>query len=69
MNWNNIIERAAWTFAQAFVAAFSIGLTGWTQGDWTALKTAALSGAVAGAAALLSLIKTIAQEKLGGSDA
>lgn len=69
MNWNNILERAAWTFAQAFIGAFSIGVTGWAQGDWSALKTAALSGAVAGAAALLSLIKTLAQEKLGGPDA
>jgi hypothetical protein len=56
MDWKNILTRAAWTFVQAFVAATG-GAIAWDINMW---KVAA----VAGAAAVLSLLKTVAQEQL-----
>ena len=56
MNWNNILSRAAWTFIQAFTSA-TAGAVVWDVEVWKA-------AAVAGLAALLSLIKTIATEQL-----
>ena len=52
-NMNDLLERAAWTFAQAFLALFVIG-------DMSTLKVAL----VGGAAAALSVIKTYAKEKI-----
>lgn len=56
MDWKNILERAGWTFLQAglavVVAADALDITVWK------------AAAVAGVAAVLSLVKTIAQEKL-----
>ena len=51
---SNMIERAGWTFVQAFLAVFVIG-------DQTTLKVA-LIGAVAAA---LSVVKTYAVERKG----
>jgi len=48
-----MIERAAWTFAQAFLAVFVVS-------DLASAKTAL----VAAAAATLSIIKTYAQERV-----
>jgi|TARA_R110000744_G_scaffold297031_1_gene406868 hypothetical protein len=50
----NMIERAGWTFVQAFLAVFVIG-------DQATLKVA-LIGAVAAA---LSVVKTYAVERKG----
>jgi hypothetical protein len=50
-----MIERAAWTFAQAFLAVFVIS-------DLASAKTAV----VAAVAATLSVVKTYAQEKVAG---
>jgi len=50
-----MLERAAWTFAQAFLAVFVIS-------DLASAKTAV----VAAAAAALSVIKTYAQERVTG---
>ena len=52
-NMNDLLERAAWTFAQAFLALFVIG-------DMSTMKVAL----VGGAAAALSVIKTYAKEKI-----
>ncbi|MEO2190851.1 MAG: hypothetical protein ABGY24_00255 [bacterium] len=52
---NNMLERAAWTFAQAFLAVFVIS-------DLASAKTAV----VAAVAAALSVVKTYAQEKVVG---
>lgn len=52
-NMNDLLERAAWTFAQAFLALFVIG-------DMSTLRVAL----VGGAAAALSVIKTYAKEKI-----
>lgn len=54
INWKDILERAAWTFAEGFLlalpAAFTIGMTGAT---W---KAALFGAALAG----LSAVKTFA---------
>jgi hypothetical protein len=50
----NMIERAGWTFAQAFLAVFVIG-------DQGTLKVAL----IAGAAATMSVVKTYAKERMG----
>ena len=50
----NMIERAGWTFVQAFLAVFVIG-------DQGTLKVAL----IAGVAAALSVVKTFAQERRG----
>ena len=50
-----MIERAAWTFAQAFLAVFVVS-------DLASAKTAV----VAAVAAALSVVKTYAREKVAG---
>ena len=54
MDWRNIIERAAWTFAEGFLVAlpatFSVGM------DGAAWKAALAAAAMAG----LSMLKTFA---------
>lgn len=56
MNWKNILERAAWTFAEGFLVA----LPGTSM---LGLEKAALLAALAGAVmAGLSAVKTMALE-------
>ena len=50
---NNLIERAGWTFAQAFLALF-------VMGDYGTLKVALIGGV----AAALSVIKSYAKDKI-----
>ena len=50
---NDVFERAAWTFTQAFLALFVVG----DMGTW---KVAL----VGGVAAALSVIKTYAKERI-----
>lgn len=52
----DIIERALWTFAQGFLGAFTIT-------DLSTARTAALAGVMA----LLSLVKSIAASRVGGT--
>ena len=56
INWINILERAAWTFAEGFLialpATFNVGM------DGAAWKAALLGAAMAG----LSALKTLAVE-------
>ena len=52
---SDILERAAWTFVQAFLAVYVIG-------DQTTLKVAALGGA----AAALSVVKSYAKDRISG---
>jgi len=63
--WNDVIERAAWTFVQAFLGAFPIAGIGTDLAAW---KAAALSGLAAGIAALISLIKNVAKQRLAVLD-
>jgi len=54
VDMTNLMERAGWTFAQAFLAVFVVG-------DQGTLKVAV----IAGVAAALSVIKTYAKGRVG----
>lgn len=62
MNWHDILERALWTALQGALAALPITELITDVSGLKALGIAALTGA---GAALLSFIKTLAQERLG----
>jgi len=51
---SNMFERAAWTFAQAFLAVFVVSEL-----------ASAKSAVIAGIAAALSVVKTYAQDRVG----
>ena len=51
---SNMLERAAWTFAQAFLAVFVVS-------DLASAKSAV----IAGIAAALSVVKTYARDRVG----
>ena len=57
VNWKDLLERAAWTFAEGFLialpATFSIGM------DGAAWKAALISAAMAGLSALKTFAITI----------
>lgn len=63
IDWKNILERAAWTFLQAFLvalpSAFSLDL------DGAAWKSALFSAACAGLSALKTVIVELIQMRLG----
>ena len=54
VDMTNLMERAGWTFVQAFLAVFVVG-------DVGTLKVAV----IAGVAAALSVIKTYAKGRVG----
>jgi hypothetical protein len=54
--WLDLLDRAAWTFIQAFIAALlPLGFS------WESLQVAAV-------AAGISVLKTVAAQNLGGSE-
>lgn len=59
INWRNILERAAWTFAEGFLialpATFSVGM------DGAAWKAALLGAAMAGLSAVKTYIIEVIQ--------
>lgn len=57
MDWKNILERAAWTFVEGFLAGITFSL----EMD----KTMVLSAAMAGLSALKTLILEVASTKTG----
>jgi hypothetical protein len=64
VNWKDILERAAWTFAEGFLialpASFTVGM------DGAAWKAALLSAAMAGLSALKTLaINIVKSHKVG----
>lgn len=69
-NWHDILERGVWTAVQAFtgsivatpIAATIAGL------DVSSLEAIALSALGASVAAVLSFLKTLAQERLSVPD-
>ena len=64
-NWRDVFERAVWTFVQGAVAVVTaVPLITDIEG-WAALGVAAVSG---GVAAVLSFLKTFAQERLALPD-
>jgi len=54
VDMTNLMERAGWTFVQAFLAVFVVG-------DQGTLKVAV----IAGVAAALSVVKTYAKGRVG----
>ena len=66
MNWKNIGMRAMWTFVQAFtggVAATPI-VEAITNTDLGSIGALLIGGFAAGIGAVLSFVKTVAQEQL-----
>ena len=63
MNWKDLIVRALWTFAQAFLACFIIAGESFINlifnGDWNALLTLLIATLIAATAAGLSALKTL----------
>lgn len=59
--WRDALERIAWTFLEAFAGALILA----GVFDLTALKAAA----IAGLAAVLTVVKTLAASRIGGTDA
>lgn len=60
MDWGNVVERALWTFVQGALANVVVA----NVADIDELKSVGLAALVGGVAALLSFIKTVAQERL-----
>ena len=67
MDWPNILERAAWTAIQGALAAVPVAqlTASITGGDLAGLEQLGLAALGGGVAALLSFVKTVAQERLG----
>ena len=61
INWNDMLERAFWTFLEGFLVALpatiSVGM------DSVALKSALLGAAMAGVSALKTLVVEIVRQK------
>ena len=64
VNWKDILERAAWTFAEGFLialpASFTVGM------DGAAWKAALFSAAMAGLSALKTLAINIVKSQKAG---
>lgn len=58
MNWENVLERATWTFAEAAIVFILANEAGLLSAD------AWVGAALAGAAAVLSMLKTVAKDRL-----
>ena len=67
MNWRDITERAAWTAVQAGVASVPVSqvAAAISGGEIDALAQVGLAALGAASAALISFVKTLAQERLG----
>ena len=61
INWKNILERAAWTFIEAFLVALPDTIR--FDLDGAAWKSALMSAACAGMSAVKTLILEIVQER------
>jgi hypothetical protein len=61
IDWGNVISRALWTAVQAFLSVFAVASIASIEDA----KNAAVAGAVAAGAAVLSFVKTFITEKLG----
>jgi hypothetical protein len=58
----DLAERAGATFVQAAVATVPVTVVG---ADWSTVKTVAVTAAIAGGSAALSLIKGIVAQRFG----
>ena len=61
MDWMNILERAAWTFLEAFLVALPTTIS--ADMDGAAWKAVLLSAACAGLSAVKTLIVELLKEK------
>ena len=63
IDWQNLVTRALWTFAQAFLAVILVAgesiIDLLFAGDWTGLWTLMIATMIAGAAAGFSALKTL----------
>lgn len=66
--WRKTLEAAAWTFLEAFLVTFVASMTGVVTGDWKAYGGAAVAAALAGAAAVVSLLKSVLVRNVGEKD-
>ena len=64
VNWGNVLSRAAWTFAQGALGAVVVLPYISDVNGWKSLASGAAAG---GVAALISFLKTLAQESLSPS--
>ena len=62
MNWHDILERAGWTFVQGALGAITAVPLVTDVAGWEAAGVAAATG---GISAVVSFLKTLAQERLG----
>lgn len=60
VNWKDVMERVEWTFAQAFLATIGVGAV-------TNVSTYK-AGAIAGVAAVISLLKNIVKQNAPAGD-
>jgi hypothetical protein len=58
----DLAERAGATFVQAAVATVPVTVVG---ADWSTVKTVAVTAAIAGGSAALSLIKGVVAQRFG----
>ena len=63
MNWKNVLERAGWTFLEAFLVA--LPATVGAEMDGAAWKSVILSAACAGLSAVKTLIIELLRDKAG----
>lgn len=61
----DLVERAAWTFVQAFIAAAALILVTTPMTGWSDAKDVGYSALVAGIAAGLSAIKVLIAQRFG----
>ena len=61
MNWKNILERAAWTFVEAFLVALPATIS--ADMDGAAWKSVLLGAACAGISAVKTFVIEIIKEK------
>lgn len=63
INWRNLVTRALWTFAQAFLAVVLVSgesiIDLLFTGDWTGLWTLSVAVLIAGVSAGFSALKTM----------
>ena len=66
MNWKNILERAGWTFLEAFLVALPTTIS--ADMDGAAWKALLLSAACAGLSAVKSFIIEVIKQRNSESD-
>lgn len=69
VDWKDILKRALWTFLQAFIATVVVAGESIIDllflGDWDGLYALGIATSLAGIAAGLSAVKSIALEVVG----